>query len=156
MVSVVEKTALGRRDQRAACFASLAGRRPVSLSTPHPRHKLTWCWAAVTSGYLPETIARPRLPPSYKQGVFRLGFSRKAEKLPQQSKALDKRFDEEFDIDPKACNVKLRPIRLTPEIDLVLKAPVEHLKEVVKPAKVDGKKGVFVVSEEGYHEVSPK
>jgi hypothetical protein len=80
----------------------------------------------------------------------------KAEKLPQQSKALDKRFDEEFDIDPKACNVKLRPIRLTPEIDLVLKAPVEHLKEVVKPAKVDGKKGVFVVSEEGYHEVSPK
>ncbi len=51
----------------------------------------------------------------------------KAEKLPQQSKALDKRFDERFSIDPKACNVRLRPIHLTAEIDLVLKAPVEHL-----------------------------
>jgi len=78
----------------------------------------------------------------------------KAEKLPQHSKALDKRFDEQFDIDPKACNVRLRPIRLTPEIDLVLKAPVEHLKDVLKPAIHGGKKGVFVVSPEGNQEVS--
>ncbi len=78
----------------------------------------------------------------------------KAEKLPHQSKALDKRFDEQFDIDPKACNIRLRPIQLTPQIDLVLKAPVEHLRDVVKPAIQDGKKGVFVVSETGYQEVS--
>lgn len=78
----------------------------------------------------------------------------KAEKLPQQSKALDKRFDDQFDIDPKACHIRLHPIRLTPEIDLVLKVPVEHLKDVVKPITQDGKKGIFVVSEVGYQEVS--
>ena len=79
----------------------------------------------------------------------------KAEKLPQQSKSLDKRFDDAFDVDPKACNIRLRPIRLTPEIDLVIKAPVEHLKDVLKPVIRDGKKGVFIVSTEGYQEISP-
>jgi hypothetical protein len=78
----------------------------------------------------------------------------RAEKLADQSAPLDKRFDERFTIDPKACNVRLRPIRLTPEIDLVLKKPLEHLVDVVKRATIDGKEGVFVVSPEGYRQLS--
>jgi hypothetical protein len=79
----------------------------------------------------------------------------KAEKLPKQSQALDKQFDEQFTIDPKACNIRIRPIKLTDEIDLVIRKPVEHLAEVVKPATMDGKEGVFVVSAEGYRQFSP-
>src|SRR5207249_2362537 len=79
----------------------------------------------------------------------------KAEKLPKQSQVLGKQFDEQFTIEPKACNIRIRPIKLTEEIDLVIRKPVEHLTEVVKPAKLDGEEGVFVVSPEGYRQFSP-
>jgi hypothetical protein len=79
----------------------------------------------------------------------------KAQKLPTQSQALGKQFDESFTIDPKACYIRISPIKLTEEIDLVIRKPVEHLNDVVKPATLGGKEGVFIVSPEGYRQFSP-
>ena len=81
-------------------------------------------------------------------------LSEKALKLPQMAKALGKRFDSNFEIDPRACNIRSSPIKLTPDIDLVIKGPVQDFKDLVKGATIGGKNGVFVVSEEGYKEVT--
>ncbi|MEO5917912.1 MAG: hypothetical protein ABIS50_27005 [Luteolibacter sp.] len=77
-----------------------------------------------------------------------------AQDLPKQS-SLGKKFDERFELDPKACNIRLTPIRLTPEIDLVLKQPIEDLSSVIIPKVFNNKKGVFIVSSEGYDRLTP-
>ena len=75
--------------------------------------------------------------------------------LPKKFQSLEKRFDEKFTVDPKACNIRMRPIPLTPEIELHIKVPIEDLQDVVMAHTFDGKKGVFIVSDSGYNEVSP-
>jgi hypothetical protein len=110
--------------------------RPTSKADSHILRNAVGCYfrnkqpyvhgnavAAILSSYTPEN---PNLNMPSLAG--------KAQKLPQQAKALGKRFDANFQIDPKACNIRLSPIKLTPEIDLVLKAPVQNLKDVVKAA----------------------
>ena len=158
-LELTELTDNAKNSQRAfAAWKDLLEKhvRPASKADYHLLRNDIALFFRSPNPYVHKDVVK-RVLGSYKPESAQLDMASlivKAEKLPQHSKALDKRFDERFDIEPKACNFRLRPIRLTPEIDLVLKAPVEHLKHVVKPATQDGKKGVFVVSEEGYLEVS--
>ncbi len=98
---------------------------------------------AVLTNYVPENPA-----------LDMKAIAAKAQKLPQQSKALGKRFDANFQVSPSACRIRLAPIRLTDEIDLILKAPVADLKNVVMPITHNQKKGVFIASDAGHAEVS--
>lgn len=79
-----------------------------------------------------------------------------ARALPQRLDVPGKRFDPRFGIDSKACNIRIKPIRLTEGIDLVLREPLENLRSIIRAEKVRGEKGVFVVSEEGYGQVASK
>ncbi len=74
----------------------------------------------------------------------------KAAELPEKSKTLNKRFDARFEINDKACNIRLTPIRLTQDVDLVIRSPLEDLKAVVRAEIINEEKGVFVVSEDGW------
>lgn len=78
----------------------------------------------------------------------------KAVDLPKKFTSLDRQFEERFNIDPAACHIRSFPIRLTADIDLLLRQPVENLSAVVKPVTHERKKGVFIVSEEGYERLN--
>lgn len=80
----------------------------------------------------------------------------KAIDLPKKYSSMDRQFEERFNIDPGACNIRSFPIRLTKDIDLVLRQPVESLSTVVLPVTHDRKKAVFIVSDEGYDRLHPK
>lgn len=79
----------------------------------------------------------------------------KANKMPEDSKALLTRFDARFEINHRACNIRLKPLQLTPSVDLVIRTPLEDLKSVVRPEIINQEKGVFIVSDQGWNALSP-
>lgn len=74
-------------------------------------------------------------------------LAQKAKALPQQHD-----FDSRFQKVPSKINAKLKnPIKLTNDIELVLKKDIPHLSRTIKPhEEEDGTKYIMIQSEDGY------
>lgn len=74
-------------------------------------------------------------------------LARKAKALPRQHD-----FDSRFQKVPSKINAKLKnPIKLTNDIELVLKKDIPHLSRTIKPhEEEDGTKYIMIQSEDGY------
>lgn len=74
--------------------------------------------------------------------------------LAQKAKALPKQhdFDSRFEKVPSKINAKFKnPIKLTEDIELVLKKNIPNLSNTIKPhEEVDGTKYIMILSEDGY------
>lgn len=73
-------------------------------------------------------------------------WSRKAKELPQQYN-----FDSRFQKVPSKISAKMRnEIKLTNDIELVLKSNIPNLSRTIKPYEENGEKFIMVRSDEGY------
>lgn len=81
------------------------------------------------------------------EGLNMNELARKAKELPEQHD-----FDNRFQKVPSKIRAKLKnPIRLTNDIELVLKKEIPNLSRTIKPLEEDdGSKYIMILSEEGY------
>lgn len=61
------------------------------------------------------------------------------------------KFDNKFEKDPSSITNRMKKeLKLTNEIDLVIKQDVPNLSSIIKPKEEDGKKYIMVLSTDGY------
>ncbi|MGN0739564.1 MAG: hypothetical protein ACI4LX_05275 [Treponema sp.] len=61
------------------------------------------------------------------------------------------KFDNKFEKDPSSITKKMKKeLKLTNEIDLIIKQDIPNLSSIIKPKEEDGKKYIMVLSTEGY------
>jgi hypothetical protein len=78
-----------------------------------------------------------------------------ARALPAEHERPGERFDTRFTLDSRACRIKITRLPLTEEIQLVIRGGLEDLKSDLRPLVSNNQKGIFVVSEEGFKQLSP-
>ena len=61
------------------------------------------------------------------------------------------KFDNKFEKDPSSITNRMKKeLKLTNEIDLIIKHDIPNLSNIIKPKEEDGKKYIMVLSTEGY------